>query len=91
MHIWLIWIEHICRFAFLIESSKISKFFLGIEVKKYLLKILFLNSFLGRLVKLISKSEFSRDIGIWIPELGFSKKLVEFLSSTSSGISINLV
>ena len=41
-----------------------SKFFLGIDVKKYLLKNLFFFFCLGKLVSLISKSEFSKDIGI---------------------------
>ena len=69
----------------------ISTFFFGSDVRKYLLKVLLLCSFLGRLVRWISKSEFSKEIGIWIPELGFSRKLVELFSSTSWGISINLV
>ena len=50
-----------------------STFFFGKDVKKYLLKFLFFISFLGKLDKLISKSEFSNEIGICIPELGFSK------------------
>ena len=91
IHIWLIWIEHISRFASLIESRIILTFFLGNDVKKYLLKVLFFDSFLGRLVRWISKSELSSEIGIWIPESGFSTKLIESSSFTSSGISIILV
>ena len=49
-----------------------STFFFGMEVKKYLLKNLFFFFCLGKLVSLISKSEFSKDIGICISELGFS-------------------
>ena len=37
-----------------------SIFFLGIDVKKYLLKNLFFIFFLGKLVNLTSKSEFSK-------------------------------
>ena len=61
------------------------------EVKKYLLKNLLFLFCTGKLVKLISKSEFSKDIGICIPEFGFSRNLIELPSSISSGISINLV
>ena len=91
IHIWLICNEHILRFAYLIDSRIMSTFFLGIDVKKYLLKNLFFFFCWGKLVKLTSKSEFSKDIGIWISELGFSRKLIELFSSTSSGSSINLV
>ena len=68
-----------------------STFFFGKDVKKYLLKFFFLYSLFGKSVSLISKSEFSKDIGIWIPESGFSRKLIEFSSFTSSGISTILV
>ena len=91
IQLWVIWIEQISKSAFFIESIIISTFFFGKDVKKYLLQVFFLNSFLGRFVKLISKSEFSKDIGIWIPESGSSKKLLESFSFTSSGISTNLV
>ena len=91
MQLWLICIEQISKFALFIESIIISTFFFGTDVKKYLLKCLFLNSFFGKLVNLTSKSELSNDIGIWIPESGFSRKVVASSSCTSSGISTNLV
>ena len=64
IHIWLICNEQILRLAFSIESSIMSTFFFGIDVKKYLLKNLFFFISLGKFVSFISKSEFSKDIGI---------------------------
>ena len=91
IHIWLIWIEQISRFALFIELRITFTFFLGIDVKKYLLKYLFLISFLGKEVNLTSKSEFSNEIGIWRSESGFSINSIASSSFISSGISINLV
>ena len=56
--------EQISRFAFLIDSRIKSTFFFGKDVKKYLFNFLSFISLLGKLDKLISKSEFSSDIGI---------------------------
>ena len=91
IQLWLICIAQISKFAFFIDSIIISTFFLGKDVRKYLFSFLFLKTFLGKLVKLISKSEFSKDMGIWIPESGFCIKLIESFSFMCSGISINLV
>ena len=55
-------------------------FFCGIDVRKYLLKLSLFTFFLGSKVNEISKSELFNEIGICIPESGFSRNSKDFFS-----------